>query len=250
MAKMTPATRRKRRSRHSARGKLAKRHLASLAGGLFFFVLAAIGVQSEYGRHRTVVASAPQGVPVAIFADCQMTNLPVSLLPETTLHVLGLNPRFMASQHWGLTDIPNLTAKVTQWPSQQIMEAEWRTREANKNYSSAGEFGYRCDISNHTGVSVLNMAMPITFWYGEHPKDALKYTVVVRTLNRNSRFTFYMFNDSTANVEGYLPSSVGVTVAGESSRRTVPLHFPDRSPVQSFLMFSPSQFQWGPAVTF
>lgn len=250
MAKLTPATRRKRSTRRSARRKLAKRRLAGFAGGLLFFVLAAIGVQSKYGKHRTVVASAPPAVPVEIFADCQMTTLPVPLSPETTLHVLGLNPRFMASQHSGLTDIPNLTAKPAQWPSQGIMEAESRNREASKNYSRAGDFGYRCDISNHASVGVLDIAMPITFWYGEHPKDGLKYTVAVGSLDRGSRFTFYIFNDSTANVEGYLPSSVGVTVAGESSRRNVPLHFPDRNPGPSFLMFSPSQFQWGPAATF
>lgn len=235
-------TRRKGRKRQSARWKSAERLPIWIAGGLLFFVFAAIGVQREYGRkHRTVVASAPPTGAVAIFADCQITYFPVALPPQATVHVLGLNPKLMASQHWGLTDISNLTAEATQWPTDEVMEAERRNREANKDYSSGGKFGYTCDVSNHSSVGVRDMAVPITFWYGEHPKYGLKYTVVVSPLDQGSRFAFYVLNDCPANVEGYLPSAVDVTVVGESSRRTVPLHFLNESPV---LMFSPSQFQW------
>jgi hypothetical protein len=157
----------------------------------------------------------------------------------------ALNQKFMLSQHWGLADIPNRTDKQQQWPSKETMDMETKKRKADPHYGNPGAFGYKCDVSNHSQVDVLDVAVRMTFWYGNQVKnDNTKYTAVLSPLDAGSHSTFYIFNDCPTNVAGFLPDSVDITVVGESGRRIVPPYLPHRSPIEPMFMFFPSKVQW------
>jgi hypothetical protein len=190
----------------------------------------------------TTVVPSP---PVAIFADCEVASLPLSIAPQTSLHILSLNKKFMLSQHWGLADIPNRTDKEQQWPSKQAMDSSTRRLKSKKPSFNPGVFGYKCDVLNDSQTNVLDVAITMTFWYDKQTgDDNTKYTPILSPLDANSRFIFYVFNDCPAGVAGVLPDSVTLTIVGENVRRAVPLHLPHRSPIEPIMVFFPSGTQW------
>lgn len=209
-------------------------------------IFAFLGWKAASPSEPTAVPPATAGVPpVAIFADCEMTALPVTIAPQSSLHVVSLNKKFMLTQNWGLADIPNRSDTQLEWPSKEVMESEKKKHKADKHYLNGGVFGYKCDVSNHGEVGVFDLAMTLTFWYGEQVgNDNVKYTPILSPLDAGSHFVFYVFNDCPVTVAGVLPDSVAVTVAGDSTRRTVPLHLPHRTPIEPIMMFFPSQTQW------
>jgi len=195
------------------------------------------------------IENAPSTVvpspPVAIFADCEVTGLPLSIAPQTSLHMLSLNKKFMLSQHWGLADIPNRTDKEQQWPSKQAMDSMKEALKSKKPHFNPGVFGYKCDVLNDSQTNVLDVAITMTFWYDKQTgNDNIKYTPILSPLDASSHFIFYVFNDCPVGVAGVLPDSVTVTVVGENVRRAFPLHLPHRSPIEPIMVFFPSDTQW------
>lgn len=152
----------------------------------------------------------------------------------------------MLSQHWGLFDISNRTDKPLEWPRKGTIETYADKLRSHKVSFNPGVFGYKCDVSNHSRTDVLDVALPIRFWFGNATGDsnAITYTPVISPLDAGSHFTFYVFNDCAIHVSGILPDRVSFTAPGENTRRAAQLYLPHRSPIEPFMLFFPSDVQW------
>jgi hypothetical protein len=194
---------------------------------------------------KTLPASEPLPA-VAIFAECEMASLPITIAPETSLHLVSLNRKFMLSQDWGLADIINRTDQRQQWPSKQTMDSEEKKHKADGKYFNPGVFGFRCDVSNHGQLGVLDVAVPMKLWFGDKggEENAIKYTPILSPLDAGEHFVFYIVNDCPVSASGVLPDTVSLTIVGETQRRSVRLNLPHRNPVEPIMGFFPSSTQW------
>ena len=123
---------------------------------------------NDIDRPASAVVPPP---PVAIFADCEMTSIPLSIAPQTSLHMLALNKKFMLSQQWGLADIPNRSDKQQQWPTKEAMASMMKRLNAQRPHFGPGVFGYKCDVLNDSKTNVLDVAITMTFWYDKQTGD-------------------------------------------------------------------------------
>src|SRR5712692_1044585 len=187
----------------------------------------------------TVSTDANNPPAVAIFYDCQLFSVPISIPPQSEIHLLPLNRKRMLSQNWGLSDIRNQTDKQMQWPSKERMELAKRQQEM-------GTFGYKCDFSNLSRVDFLNVAVPLSLAFdnGAGGTNAVRYTPILSPLGAGSHFVFYVVNDCLPSVSASFPKTVDLSVPGESGRRNIPLNRPNRSPLEQVMMFFPTKNQW------
>jgi hypothetical protein len=205
-----------------------------------------------YKRKGDMKPSPPPPPPssaVAIFADCELASLPLTIAPQSSIHLVSLNQKFMLSQNWGLADISNRTDDKQQWPSKKIMDSVIQKMKENRLHkipSFPPVFGYKCDVSNHSQVDVLDVALTLRIWFGNKggEENAVRYTPVLSPIDAGGHFIFYVFNDCPINTNAVLPNEVALTIAGDSVRRVLPLNLPHRSPVEPFMMFFPSDTQW------
>ena len=183
----------------------------------------------------------PPEVPtgIAIFYDCQLFSVPISIPPKSEIHLLPLNHKRMVSQNWGLSDIRNPSDQQVQWPGKERMELAKRQQEL-------GTFGYKCDFSNLSHVDFLNVAVPLNLWFdnGAGGTNAVKYTPILSPLAAGSHFIFYVVDDCSTNVSATFPKSVDLSIAGESGRRNIPLNRPNRNPLEQIMMLFPTKTQW------
>jgi len=179
----------------------------------------------------------PAPPAVAIFADCTYTDLPVSIPPRSTIHLVSLNRKFMLSRDWGLYDFTNSTDTQAKWPSEQQIRLNKPKTKKEIFFFNASQIGYKCDISNHSQLNVFDVAIPMRFWFGNKggEENAIKYTPILSPLDAGSHFVFYIVNDCPLNVAGVLPDTVTIAVAGEAARRSVRLNLPHRSPTSQQL---------------
>jgi hypothetical protein len=193
---------------------------------------------------KTEMVKAPP--EVAIFASCDLMVLPISIPPETSLHVVSINKKFMRSQNWGIFDIPNRTDKLQQWPSKETIASERKKHALDKNYINPGLWGYKCDVSNHSQSNVFDVAVPIRFWFGDKGGDdnAIEYSPILSPIDANSHFIFYVVNDCPQRAFAILPETATLKVAGEDVSRTVRLNLPHRTPIEPFMILWPSKVQW------
>jgi hypothetical protein len=177
--------------------------------------------------------------PLAIFAQCDMSGLPVTIPPHERLRVVPLNPKRMKTTNWGSYDIPNDTDKPQQWPDK-------RKLEESKKKHNFGVFDYRCGISNHGQVNVLDVAMPMRFWFGNKggEENAVKFTPIISPLDAGHSAALYFVNDCPINVSGILPDQASLLVVGEMKRRSTKLNLPNRNPIDPIMMWFPTKVRW------
>jgi hypothetical protein len=125
------------------------------------------------------VQPPPPPAPVAIFADCQFTNLPISpfslthkhhytylrLIKNLCSHNIGDSPIFQIA----------LTSSSSGHPKKRWT---WRPRSVrpDPHYGNPGAFGYKCDVSNHSQVDVLDVAVRMTFCMETKSKTTIRNT--------------------------------------------------------------------------
>jgi hypothetical protein len=174
-----------------------------------------------------------------LFDGCRFAGLPVSIPAHSILHLVPLSPKRIQSVPWGLYDIPNDTDEQQQWPPKKKIELA-------KKQDDFGIFLERCEVSNHGQVNLVDVAIPIKFWFGGKGGDEndKKYMVVLSPIDAGIHFVFYIGNVCRTLVAGVIQDTARVIPAGESAWRDVPLSRPYRNPAEEIMMFPPTSVHW------
>lgn len=165
----------------------------------------------------------PLEAPTAIYLECAMVSLPIKIPPHSTAHLIPINKKRMENVKWGFYDMPNHTDLEEQWPKAPMMD------KAMKKEDNFGVFPWRCEMSNHSMVNVLDIKMSITFTI---EKESTTYDAIITPLDAGGKFLFYLVNDCPAFAIAVWPDTVELQVLGEDNRRKVPLRRPYRNPVE------------------
>jgi len=193
--------------------------------------------KSEHPKKLSSPLAVNNGI--SVLAECRIAGFPIDIQPHDALHLIPLNPKRLQQVKWGLSDIPNDTDKLQKWPPKDKMELA-------KKLHDPGVFTERCDISNHGQMNLVNVVIPMKFWFGEKggEANAMKFEVVVSPLDVGAHFVFYTVNDCPTMVSGVLPDTASVRIAGESNWRDIPLNRPFRNPVEQIMMSFPTKVRW------
>lgn len=211
--------------------------VAGLVATLGFGILSLLPHIVERELPRTRV---PELEPrIAMEATCDETVLPVIIAPHTSLHVVAVNPKRMKQVRWGSVDIPNESDAEQLWPDKRWME-ESRKRK------NLGVFINRCESSNHSEVNVLDVVIPMRFWFGGKGGDenAVPFAPIVGALDVGHGFIFYFVNNCPIRATAILANQVSLLVVGETTRRITKLSLPHRNPVESIMMWPPATLTW------
>ena len=172
--------------------------------------------------------SAPEPM-IAVFAKCDMVALPIEIPPHDAIRIIPVNKRRMVAVNWGSLEIANSENKVKQWPEKSQLDLFRRT-----DYMG-GDIGFKCEVSNHGNVNLLDVAMTMQFSFltdnGGKDGGDINFTPVISPLDMNHSSVLYFFNDCPREAIAVLPNAVTVTVAGEKMKRTTKLNLPNRSPI-------------------
>jgi hypothetical protein len=118
----------------------------------------------------------------------------------------------------------------------------------NSAKHNPGVFIYVCDVSNHAQANLLDVAvqMPVIFLPHETPSGEapMTYAAIISPLDSGTVFSFYLVNECPVDAEMTGPDTVDVQVFGEDKRRTITLHWPNRSPVQRIFLLHASKVPW------
>lgn len=169
----------------------------------------------------------PLEAPTAIYMVCDLVSLPIKISPHSTAHLIPINKKRMKSVKWGFYDVPNHTDLEEQWPKAPMMD------QATKKEDNFGVFTWRCEMSNHSMVNVLDIKMSITFDIGV---DKITYDVIITPLDAGGTFVFYPINDCPAIVHAVWPNFVELQVLGEENRRKVPLRRTYRNAFEGIML--------------
>jgi|HubBroStandDraft_5_1064220.scaffolds.fasta_scaffold38456_2 hypothetical protein len=177
--------------------------------------------------------------PLAILAKCDMVGLPIVIPPHTSLSIVPVNEKRMKATKWGSYDVPNDGDKVDQWPSKLQMKES----EKEKNM---GVFASKCEISNHSQVNVMDVQLPMNFWFDFKGGDAnaVKFTPIISALDAGHSAVLYFVNTCPNNATAVLPDQVNLLVAGDSQRRTTNLELPHRSVIDPIMLWFPTKVRW------
>ena len=162
--------------------------------GVASVLIGVIGLYPLVAHKVRVDGNTGLGPPepnLAVFMRCDMIALPITIPAHTTIHLVPANPRRLKATGWGSYDIPNDADKPEQWPDKH------RIDESNKKHNS-GVFNYKCDVSNHGQVNVLDIAIPMTVLHSpprSYCRTKITYTPIISPLDAGQTFTFYFVND-------------------------------------------------------
>src|ERR1017187_10227854 len=164
--------------------------IATSGGVVTVFLMISCAVW-YFAHPRKVVASIPRSEPeLAIFMKCDMTGLPVTVPPGGAIRVVPVNEKYIRSNGWGSYEVRNDGMKPMRWPDEKKLQAAKRQHDV-------GGFCYRCEISNHGRVGVLDVAVPVRFWFGNKggEQNAVKFTPIVSPLDAGQTSTLFFVND-------------------------------------------------------
>jgi len=176
---------------------------------------------------------------IAVFAKCDLIGFPIEILPQNAIRIVPINERGMKSISWGSFEIRNDTKKTTQWPEKAKMQQAARQHDL-------GVFAYKCEVGNHGGTNLFDVAMPMRFWFGDKvgEENALKYTPIISPLDAGHSFPLYFVNDCPTEASGILLENATVRVAGETMRRTTKLNLPNRNSADPIMFWPPTKIRW------
>jgi hypothetical protein len=169
----------------------------------------------------------------AIFMECQLLGLPITVPPRSTINVIALNYKRMQSQNWGFYQIPNHSDKEMTWPSQKQIDE-------SKKLRNFGVWSYRCEVSNQGSGTIIYLAVPLDLWFD---KGMIKYRPLVSSLAPGKSFSFYIVNDCPVQVSGARQETATAQLLGEA-KREVPLRRKYVNPIEQILMFLPTSVRW------
>jgi hypothetical protein len=170
-----------------------------------------------------------------IYMVCTRTALPIHIAAGSVAHVKTFNKKQYVNTQWAMDDIHNDETKERLWPDEKIMKSGPKF--------NPGVFGYKCDVTNHATTNLIDLAIPLSTNFGNE-KPPLTYLAVISPLDAGTTFSFYMINECPVEVSVIAPDTVSVQVFGEDQRRTVPLHWSHRNPIEQIMIFFPSKVRW------
>jgi hypothetical protein len=179
------------------------------------------------------------GPNVAVFMKCDLMGIPITMPPHTFMRLVPVNEAYMKANPWGSYEVRNDGEKGLQWPDKaKLLEA--------KRLHDLGVFVYGCDVSNHGQVNLLDVAVPMKFWFGDRggEQNAVKYAPIISPLDAGQKFTLYFVNDCPTNASAVLPDEATIRVVGETERRTTKLNLPHRNPVDQIMMWFATKMKW------
>jgi len=190
-----------------------------------------------YALYEWLTPPAPEQIPTAIFMECHLIALPVTIAPRSKIHLVALNKKRMEREHWGFYDIQNDTEKEKPWPDKQKMELSSKS-------SNFGTFGFKCEVSNHGLENIIYLEIPIDLWFNNNRK-AIRYAPIVSSLDVAQSFPFYIVNDCPVQVSAaWQDDSAKAQTLREPKTHPVPLRRKYRNPAEQIMMFFPSTVQW------
>ena len=197
------------------------------------------GLQTMIQNHENANKKEETMPNIAIFAQCDNTALPIEIPPHGSIRLVPVNKKGMQANKWGSYDVRNDKDKPEKWPEgRKLLEA--------KQLHDSGVFIYRCEVSNHGQPNLLDIAMPMRFWFGDKGGDenAVEFTPIISPLDVGHSSILYFVNDCPTNASGVLPDSATVAVAGENARRTTKLNLPHRNPTDQLMFWFPAKVRW------
>ncbi len=191
----------------------------------------AADLQNKIAERDTKIAEMNKELvsPTAIYMECTMASLPLTIAPSESIHIIPLNKRRLHSVKWGFMDFHNSGPLARLWPEKKVMA------EADKKHNFA-RFVWRCEVSNHGTLNVLDVGIPIKIWFGNEKPETV-YQAIVTPLDAASKFVFYPINDCPENISAVWPDTVTLQVLGESKRREVPLRRKFRNIADQIMTF-------------
>lgn len=178
----------------------------------------------------------------AIFMECHMVALPLTIPPDSTLHLVGANKQYMKNNHWGFFDIPNDSDKEMRWPNEKIVKDKLKKTTTAEHWQD-GLFGYRCELSNHGPGNVLYLGVPLDFNF-DNEKPAIRYQPVVPSLDVGKAFAFYVLNDCPESVSVIWQDIARVETQQQPMMHEVKVLRQYSSMIDQIMVFMPSQIQW------
>jgi hypothetical protein len=211
--------------------------------GIFAMVLAICGVACilSVNQYRASVKRDEkphqEELPLAateVYLDCHPTALPLRIEPHSTAHMKIFNEKEYGNTKSSMYDVNNDGDKELLWPDESVIK---------RVPHNPGVFGWQCALSNHAQSNLMDVAVKLIANY-DSEKASLDYFVVASPLDAGNTFHFLVLNGCPAMVSAVIQDQVGVQVVGESERRTVPLHFPNRTPIQQIMILLGSKVSW------
>ena len=172
--------------------------------------------------------------PTELYMDCHMIALPISIAAGATVHVKVLNKKQYGNTQWAMDDIRNDGITERPWPDAKLVKSV---------KFNPGVFGYKCDVTNHAQGNLIDIAIQLSTNF-DNEKPPLVYTAIISPLDAGNVFSFYIINECPVDVSVIAPEAAKVQVFGEDKRRTVPLHWPHRNPIEQIMMLMPSKVRW------
>lgn len=211
------------------------------AGGIIAISIVAIGLTIwPDSPVMSADISANQSLPqaVAVFMQCDLTGLPITIPGFGRISVIPLNRQRMKKETWGFWEVGNDTSTPKQWPDKNTM------RQSAKLGLKSLPFAYRCQVSNEGSVNLIYVEIPIDLWFEPDGKTATRYSPIISGLDAGESFRFYIVNDCPMLVSGAWQDTAKVQVLGESTFATVPLRRRYRDPAEQIMIFMANGQPW------
>jgi hypothetical protein len=204
-----------------------------------FAVLVAILAGHSFGMRAPAVSTGTVDSPpplqaTELYMECHQMYLPIRIPSGKTIHVKTLNKKQYENTRLTMFDIRNDGPKEWLWPDLKLI---------NSVKSNAGVVGYECDVENHAQINLVDVAIGLSTNF-DSEKQPLIYTAIVSPLDAGATFRFYLVNECPVMASVIAPDAVAVQIIGEDKRRTIPLHWPHRSPIEKIMVFFPSKVSW------
>jgi hypothetical protein len=212
-------------------------NLPSLAAWIWVplvVITAVFLIYDIYARTSSRTQPPVSLAPTEIYMDCHQISLPIHIPPMMTAHIKAFNKKQYGNTKQAMFDIRNDGSKEKLWPDSKLI---------NSVKFNPGVFGYECDVANHAQSSLIDLAIQLTTNL-DNVKEPLIYTAIISPLDAGTTFSFYLINECPATVSVISPDAATVQVFGEDKRRTIPLHWPHRNPIEQIMLFFPSKVAW------
>ncbi len=186
-------------------------------------------------HHNTTTDNQPVALqPTELYMECRIASLPIHIPPNEVAHVKAFNKKQYGNTKSAIDDIRNEGTKELLWPDQRIMK---------KVKFPTTPFDYECEVTNHAAANLMDIVIALSVNF-DNEKPPLIYNVIISPLDAGKTFSFHLVNECPIQVSVISPNTATVQVFGEEQRRTIPLHWPHRSPIEQIMMFFPSNVSW------
>lgn len=190
--------------------------------------------------HPTATNNADiPGPTIAIFAKCDWVSLPLKIPAHSQIRIVPVNEKGMKANSWGSFEVQNNADTPSQWPDKNAMHKA-------KMQHDIGTVEYKCEVSNHGGVNLLDIAIPMQFTFIKDvgAGETVSFTPIISPLDVGQTFELYFVNDCPTSATGFLPENASVLVVGETKRRNTKLNLPHRNPIDPIMFWFATKSKW------